>query len=339
MPFEDRAMPNGHRPRRAHDIGSGIMEMKWLEDFLSLVDTRNFTRSAELRFTTQPAFSRRIKGLEEWVGTTLIDRSSPISLTPAGEKFRPVAEEVLRRLYQVRDDIRHLDKVSANMISFVATHSLSLSFFPRWIRSMEERGGVLLTRLDSNHAEECVQALLKGHCHFMLCHTHPSVEVNLPPNEFTSIVVGHDDLIPVSAPADDGGPLHRLQRGGKPVHYLAYAETSAIGRAVEKMLSRRPASLKLERVFVSPLAAVLESMVRAGRGLAWLPRSQVEDDLASGRLVMADGAESKIPVEIRLFRSNDKLPPKAEKFWSLFVGDEAPVPRDDFAAEAKIASC
>jgi DNA-binding transcriptional LysR family regulator len=314
------------------------MEMKWLEDFLSLVDTRNFTRSAELRFTTQPAFSRRIKSLEEWVGTSLIDRGSPISLTPAGDKFRPVAEEVLRRLYQVRDDIRHLDKVSANMVSFVATHSLSLSFFPRWIRSMEERGGVLLTRLDSNHAEECVQALLKGHCHFMLCHTHPSVELNLPPNEFSSIVVGHDELIPVSMPTPDGQPLHRLQRGHS-AHYLAYAETSAIGRAVEKMLARRPASLKLERVFVSPLAAVLESMVRAGRGLAWLPRSQVAHDIASGRLVVADGSEWTIRVEIRLFRPIEKLPPKAEKFWSLLVDEKPLDAAEPIGHEAKIASC
>lgn len=313
------------------------MEMKWLEDFLSLVDTRNFTRSAELRFTTQPAFSRRIKSLEEWVGTALIDRGSPISLTPAGEKFRAVAEEVLRRLYQVRDDIRHLDKVSANMVSFVATHSLSLSFFPRWIRSMEERGGVLLTRLDSNHAEECVQSLLKGHCHFMLCHTHPSVELSLPPNEFTSIVIGHDDLIPVSVPNDAGQPLHHLQPG-QPVQYLAYAETSAIGRAVDKLLARRPASVKLDRVFVSPLAAVLESMVRAGRGLAWLPRSQVADDLASGRLVLADGSKWTIPVEIRMFRSNDKLPPKAEKFWGLLVAEEGVDPRPPAQGEAKIAS-
>ncbi len=280
------------------------MEMKWLEDFLSLVDTRNFTRSAELRFTTQPAFSRRIKSLEEWVGTTLLNRSSqPISLTSAGEKFHPVAEEVLRRLYQVREDIRHLDKVSANMMSFVATHSLSLSFFPRWIRSIEEHSGVLVTRLDSNHAEECVQSLLKGHCQ--------------PPNEFSSIVVGHDRVVPVSAPGADGQPLHRLEGAAKPVRYLAYAETSAIGRAVDKMLAHRPTSLHMERVFVSPLAAVLESMARAGRGLAWLPESQITDDLASGKLLVAEGSAWTIPVEIRLFRPNDKLPARSEAFWSL----------------------
>ncbi|MDI6837448.1 MAG: LysR family transcriptional regulator, partial [Rhizobiaceae bacterium] len=58
------------------------MESRWLEDFLSLVDTRNFSRSAEARYTTQPAFSRRIKSLEDWVGAKLFDRTTqPISLT------------------------------------------------------------------------------------------------------------------------------------------------------------------------------------------------------------------------------------------------------------------
>jgi len=41
------------------------MESRWLEDFLSLVDIRNFSRSAQARYTKQPAFSRRIKSLEE----------------------------------------------------------------------------------------------------------------------------------------------------------------------------------------------------------------------------------------------------------------------------------
>ena len=44
------------------------METKWLEDFLSLARTMNFSRSADERFVTQPAFSRRIKALEVWAG-------------------------------------------------------------------------------------------------------------------------------------------------------------------------------------------------------------------------------------------------------------------------------
>jgi DNA-binding transcriptional LysR family regulator len=314
------------------------MEVRWLEDFLSLVDTRNFSRSAELRFTTQSAFSRRIKSLEDWIGTTLFDRSTqPISLTPAGDKFRPVAEEVLRRLYQVREDIRRADRAAANTIMFVATHSLSLSFFPGWIRSMEDRAGVLITRLDSNHAEECVESLLKGHCHFMLCHTHPSVEFNLPASDFTSVRVGEDRLLPVSAPDARGDPIHLLPGSPeKPARYLAYAETSAIGRAVERMLARGSDRAYLKRVFVSHLAAVLESMAREGRGLAWLPESQVKDDLSAHRLVPAGDASWTIPIEITLFRPKHPLPPRAEEFWSNVLGDDED--NNVNAAKAKNAS-
>jgi DNA-binding transcriptional LysR family regulator len=301
------------------------MEVRWLEDFLSLVDTRNFSRSAELRFTTQPAFSRRIKSLEEWVGATLFDRGTqPVGLTAAGGKFRPVAEEVLRRLYQIRDDIRQADKTAASTVTFAATHSLSLTFFPRWIREVERRLGVLVTRLDSNHAEECVRSLLKGHCHFMLCHTHPSVDLHLPPSDFASIVVGTDRLLPVSAAAPDGSPLHPLPgRRGRPVHFLAYAETSAIGRAVDHMLAMRSDRAHLDRVFVSPLAAVLESMAREGRGLAWLPENQVVEVLRDARLVVAGDKSWVIPIEIRLFRSNEPLPPKAEEFWATVLAAAA----------------
>ena len=65
------------------------MDMKWVEDFLCLADTRSFSRSASERHSSQPAFSRRIRSLETWLGTTLVDRScNPPTLTPAGHVFR-----------------------------------------------------------------------------------------------------------------------------------------------------------------------------------------------------------------------------------------------------------
>jgi LysR family transcriptional regulator, hypochlorite-specific transcription factor HypT len=38
------------------------MELKWVEDFLQLAETGSFSRAAELRYVTQPAFSRRSNG-------------------------------------------------------------------------------------------------------------------------------------------------------------------------------------------------------------------------------------------------------------------------------------
>ncbi|VTR44895.1 Hca operon transcriptional activator [Serratia fonticola] len=51
------------------------LELTWLEDCVALADTLNFSKAAEARYVTQPAFSRRIQSLEEWVGTPLFERN------------------------------------------------------------------------------------------------------------------------------------------------------------------------------------------------------------------------------------------------------------------------
>ena len=65
------------------------MDLIWLEDFLAIAEEGGFSRAAERRHVTQPALSRRIKVLEEWLGTPLIERRShTLTLTPAGEAPR-----------------------------------------------------------------------------------------------------------------------------------------------------------------------------------------------------------------------------------------------------------
>ena len=66
------------------------MDLDWLKDFLALAQEKNFSRAADARHVTQPAFSRRIRALEDWMGTPLFERSAQgATLTPAGAYFRP----------------------------------------------------------------------------------------------------------------------------------------------------------------------------------------------------------------------------------------------------------
>ena len=86
------------------------MNTKWLEDFISLADTRSFSRSAQLRHVTQPAFSRRIQSLEAWTGFALVDRSSyPTRLTSAGATFYAEAVDILQNLQSSRIRLRNPD--------------------------------------------------------------------------------------------------------------------------------------------------------------------------------------------------------------------------------------
>ena len=79
------------------------MELIWLEDYLALSETLNFSRAAEARHVTQPAFSRRIRALEGWIGAPLFTRTTHgVALTPAGEHFHNQAEVLTRALHQLR---------------------------------------------------------------------------------------------------------------------------------------------------------------------------------------------------------------------------------------------
>ena len=118
------------------------METKWLEDFVSLAETRSFSRSAQLRHVTQPAFSRRIQALEAWAGTDLVDRSSyPTRLTPAGETLYTQSLEMLQALQSTRAMLRGHTSAGKDVIEFAVPHTLAFTFFPAWVSSLREKFG------------------------------------------------------------------------------------------------------------------------------------------------------------------------------------------------------
>src|SRR6188768_2590543 len=110
------------------------MNLSWLEDFLALAASGSFSRAAEERHMSQPAFSRRIRALEEWLGVELFDRTSqPARLTPTGEWFRPMAEELLARIDRLPTEARVVAEFNATTLRPAATHALSFTFVPRWL--------------------------------------------------------------------------------------------------------------------------------------------------------------------------------------------------------------
>src|SRR3954468_14098404 len=108
------------------------MDLNWLEDFLALAEHCNFSRAAEARNVTQPAFSRRIRALEEWVGTPLILRSPQgAELNAAGEYLRGEAAGLLRDLQQMRRGTLRVAGRAGAALTIAATHVLSFTFFPK----------------------------------------------------------------------------------------------------------------------------------------------------------------------------------------------------------------
>ena len=122
------------------------MELKWLEDFLSLAETGSFSRSAEQRHVSQPAFSRRIRALEAWLGAPLVDRNAyPTQLTAAGEAFKGPAADLISRLHSARALARGLQPVAGGVLAFAVPHTLAFAFFPAFVPASSPSS--LITRM------------------------------------------------------------------------------------------------------------------------------------------------------------------------------------------------
>jgi DNA-binding transcriptional LysR family regulator len=303
------------------------MDLIWLEDFLAIAEEGGFSRAAERRHVTQPALSRRIKSLEEWLGTPVFERGShTLTLTTAGHAFRAVAEDVLRRVMVGRDEALEAARLKAETISFAATHALSQNFFPDWIRNAESARADVSVQLVASNFAGCERLLLDAEAHFMLAHHHPSQASRLEMDRFHCIELDRDVLIPISGPRVAAGarrgrqkkPEARYRLPGTtdaPLPYLAYHPGSGVGRIVSAFLATKEPPAWLSPGFAAPVMLLID-MAREGRGVTWAPRSLVESDLASGRLLRAGAEDWDIEIGICLFRPRTRLPNTAEAFWS-----------------------
>ena len=295
------------------------MELAWLEDFLALSVTLNFSRAAEARNVTQSAFSRRIRNLEVWVGARLVDRSVyPATLTPAGVGFRAVAGDMVRELYQAREEAQGRSAGVGAVIDFAALHTLALAFFPAWLRRLEEALGPLKTRMAATNVHDCIDALASGGCDLMLCYSHPIVPTAVDSSRFPSLRLARDRVLPVCAPDPDGKPIFALGRGD-PAPYLRYTPDSFLGRVVQVIVDREGIGDSLDFCYENSMSEALKAAALEQQGIAWLPESAIRRERAEGRLVAIGDARLTMQMDIRLYRAVERNRKEVQRLWSAAV--------------------
>lgn len=279
------------------------MGLRFLEDFLKLAETGNFSRAAEERNVTQPAFSRRIKSLEAYVGVPLVDRRSyPATLTPAGVAFRDAALGIVRELHRARTLARETAGKDRNLTRIAALHSIATSYHPAWYAAITREVGGYTVQMVCDNLHNCIQLFLDGSVHFLVVFSHPAVPVFLAPSSYPFLVVERDRLIPVSAPAKSGAPLYPLPgKPGSPLSYLQYGPNSYLGKVVDELLRSTNNKANLHVIYEDDLTAGLKAMALAGHGLTWLPAKVVAAELAGGRLVQSGDERWVTELEVRAY--------------------------------------
>jgi DNA-binding transcriptional LysR family regulator len=305
------------------------MKLLWIEDFLALVDAGTFSRAAALRNVTQPAFSRRIQMLEAWLGAELIDRSSqPMRLTAVAERHVPEFRALLRDMDHLRSRMQTESSGAARVV-LATQHSLTMTRLPLLLKRLKQDSGDS-SRIDfsvrSENRDDCVALFLRGEADLLLCMEESAdLLLGLIPDA-SRLPMGHERLIPLSAPSRKGKPLHAPRAASQDkgadtgaLRLLAFPMDSFLGRVTYRhgmgTLFRHH---QVEIVHESVFLAGIKEMALAGLGMAWLPESLVKRELRSGALVALDDTLASVPLELGLYRSaRPRHPDAMQRLWAM----------------------
>lgn len=303
------------------------MDLGWFRDLGHLARTKSFNQSARLSNISQPAFSRRIKALENWAGALLVDRSSqPVSLTPEGVQMLEAGSKAVAILQAQRSQILKTNALPDKYtVTFAAQYSIGWGFYPDWLQSLEKSYGPITTRLTTDDLENCVKALEGGKADFLLAFTqaHSCELTQLPATRkiqtFESIIVGVDRLIPVCKATPSGDALFSLDESDARIPFLQYGDKAPISRLLTPALEVQPFFNRLVPVYTNPMVETLRIRIKEGLGIAWLSESVVRADIAAGTLVKIGKHPLEIPLDIRLFQKREHLNHTTRTIWNFLT--------------------
>ena len=295
------------------------MQLKWLEDFVALAETLSFSRAAELRHVTHPAFGRRIQALEGWTGMALVERgASPVRLTAAGTLFLDTARQMVRGLEGARDELHAAAGRHARTVTIATGRTLARTVLADWLVRLHPLVRDAQVRVITRSLADAVQLLERNEADFTLVYHHAALTLQLDGRQFAHVTLASEKLVPVCRTDAQGAPAFPLQQAGT-VPLLSYGPTLAMGRLLEDFLAHNTRLPPLQRCIECDSADALAEYALKGLGVAWLPWSMVQADCKAGRLALAGAKSMEIRFEVRLYRPKRRLSPLGEAVWRSAV--------------------
>lgn len=259
------------------------MRLEWLEDIVAVVETGSFHAAAKRRFVTQPAFSRRIRAIEDYVGVELFDRDrKPIGLKPSISNHQ---EDIKRLITQMKDlhyELRRQGREAHNRIVIASQHAITATRAPAIVEMLSQRIDVSV-RLRSANRDECL-ALLMAKQADLLLNYQSGTEAAADPGEFLERAnLGAERFIPIFSATRLGLLNNSYARGELPI--IAYPSDAFLGRVFnEEILPLIPGGEFVRRKVETALTLAALQLAINGVGVAWLPERVALEPVRSGLL-------------------------------------------------------
>ena len=295
------------------------MDIKWLEDLIALLEEGSITRAAQRRHVTQPAFSRRVRMLEDWLGVEIVDRSTkPVGILPVGLELEESVRDLVNRLYSLRNRVQAQAQYH-DRISFIVQHTLAMSLFPQLIGDIKALFPETSYKVDPANNDDCELLFLRGG-DFLLAYETAFRQFDFSHLNVGRLLFGRGHLMPVASQA----MVERLERSDnlstQTIPFLMYQAGGFMADALANTcLPAVRRDYRMEVICESALSASLKEMVLADMGVAWLTRGLIETELSNGRLVSLEHYFGATNLDIVIYYRHDSQSEQAAQICQYLI--------------------
>jgi DNA-binding transcriptional LysR family regulator len=288
------------------------MDLARIEAFVQVARTGAISRAAESLFVTQPAVTSRIQGLERSLGTELFTRSRHGSrLTDAGRALLPHAERVLAALRQGRAAVDQVRTGAAGSLTIGAAPAVSTYVLPAMLHRFQAGHPEVRLSVRSGHSEEVLEMVLREEVEIGLMRPiqHPDVTATLLYEDELVLVVHRGHRFAAA------GHVRMAQLGTE--HLILFDRTSSYHELTSAIV-RQAGIAPRGQLEVDNIDAA-KRMVEQRLGIALLPRTSVQAEVGSGRLVpvkLTDMPPIVRQIVVARRRDAGELSPVLESFLS-----------------------
>lgn len=294
----------------------GVMDIKWLEDLIAIENTGSLAHAARQRHITEPAFGRRIRALETWVGVPLIDRARrPVKLTNAGNKLSAQAKEMLQTLGDTKAALR-LGSQPENSLKVGTGRTLARTLVADWLVQTSPLICPGQIEIRTGCLSDTLHWLESGQVDLLVAYHHPAIAQRPQGRGFLQKVLVNDKLVPVFKRRLEVPTTSRQIRNARAaLPFLAYESSLALAGLVQDHLERCPSPSPLSLVLKCDSADALLEYTIKGMGVCWLPWTLAANACRQGLIETCWDRTMEIPFEVRLVRLKRRLSNTVEAIW------------------------
>ena len=167
-----------------------------VQAFIAVADRGSFQGAADALHVTQTAITQRLRKLEDFLGVTLIERTTrSIALTEIGRDFLPQARRLLGELADALVEIRETGIVRRGDVSIACVPTVGVQYLPRILQAYSARYPHNRIRILDHASSAVVEAVLRREAEFginIAGERHPELaSVSLTEDRY--VLICHED--------------------------------------------------------------------------------------------------------------------------------------------------